>query len=54
MGSYTADADLRLGCPQSDILERISWVLIYRPREDGQLSWLVATTGFEPGTFRGP
>ena len=43
MGSYTADVDLRLGCPQSDILERISWVLIYRPREDGQLSWLVAT-----------
>ena len=43
MGSYTADVDLRLGCPQIDILERISWVLIYRPREDGQLSGLVAT-----------
>ena len=43
MGSYTADVDLRLGCPQSDILERMSWVLIYRPREEGQLSWLVAT-----------
>ena len=30
MGSYTADVDLRLGCSQSDILERIFWVLIYR------------------------
>ena len=43
MGSYSDDVDLQLGCPQSDILERISWVLIYRSRKDGQLSWLVAT-----------
>ena len=38
-----ADVDLWLGCPRLNILERISLVLIYRLREDGQLSWLVAT-----------
>ena len=38
MGSYSADVDLRFGCPQSDILEQISWVLIYQPQEDGHLS----------------
>ncbi len=36
-GSFTADVDLLL-LPQTDILERIPWVLIYRPRKDGQLS----------------
>ena len=58
------DVDLRLGCPGLSILERISLVLslvlIYRPQEHGQLSWLVATfvsgsrTGFEPETCRVP
>ena len=43
MGSYTADVDLRPGGPQSNIMERISWVLIYQPRGNGQLRWLVAT-----------
>ena len=42
MGSYSADVDLQLGCPQIDIPEQISWILNYQPREDGQLSWLVA------------
>ena len=44
MGSYSADVDLRLECPQSDILERKSWVLIYRPQEDGHscVGWWLA------------
>ena len=38
-----ADVDLWLGCTRLSILERISLALIYGPREDGQLSWLVDT-----------
>ena len=29
-----------------NILERISWLLIYRPRKDGQLSWLVTCSAW--------
>ena len=35
------DIDLWLECPKLNIPEQISLVLIYRPREDGQLSCLV-------------
>ena len=34
--------DLHLRWPQDDILEQMPWALIYRPRDNRQLSWHVA------------
>ena len=39
---FLAGVDLQLGCPQSDILERISLGTHLPTPRDGQLSWLVA------------
>ena len=43
MSSYSADVDLWLGCPQSDIYNEYPGNSFTDPKRSVKLSWLVAT-----------